>query len=241
LKQKIIIIILLSIFLNGYSQTEKQVCGKVVFNEMPLGKIDIVNLNSKLSSTTDDLGNFCIKAKIGDVLFILSNEYYDIKISLKKDDFIKELLIISLTKKPIELDEVAVTKAQKVGFKVSPEEIALAKLDKFENAPKVVGVYSGEMPYGMDFVGIFKKIFRNNNKEKKETPRFTNFKEYVLSKFDSNEFFNKKLNIKPDELDLFIAFCESDTHSKTIMLHEDILETIEFLMAKNKAFQKLER
>jgi hypothetical protein len=209
---------------------------------MALEKIDVVNLNSKKSSTTDSQGNFSIEAKVGDELFVLSNDFYDIKISLTKEDFKLEKLIINLSKKPIELDEVTINKVEKISIKVSPEEIKMAKLSKYESSPKVLGVYTGEMPYGVDFVGLYKKIFKSNkNKDKKETPRFTNFKEYTFSKINTVDFIYNNLGIKRDELDLFMAFCESDSNYKAIMEREDTLETMEFLTAKSELFKKLER
>lgn len=209
---------------------------------MAIEKIDVVNLAIKKSSTTDSEGNFSLEAKAGDELFILSNDYYDIKIMLTKEDLTSEKFIVKLSKKPIELKEVAIAKVEKVGVIVSPEEIRMAKIAKFENSPKVLGVYTGEMPYGVDFVGLFKKIFKSNKKKDKEgTSKFTSFKEYAVSKFDVNEFFYKKLDVNLEELDLFMAFCETDANYKAIMQREDTLETMEFLTTKNEAFKKLER
>ena len=94
----------------------------------------------------------------------------------------------------------------------------------------------------VDFVGLFKKIFKSNKKKDKEgTSKFASFKEYAVSKFDVNEFFYKKLDINLEELDLFMTFCESDDNYKGIMKREDTLETLEFLTSKNEAFKKLER
>lgn len=242
MKQKLLLLLFFFTFLNCFSQDRKTIHGKVVFNEMAIEKIDVVNLTIKKSSTTDAEGNFSIEAKAGDELFILSNDYYDIKIMLTKEDFTSEKFIIKLSKKPIELKEVAITKVEKINVKVSPEEIRMAKIAKFENSPKVLGVYTGEMPYGVDFVGLFKKIFKSNKKkDKNETPKFASFKEYAVSKFDVNEFFYKKLDINLEELDLFMAFCESDDNYKGIMEREDTLETLEFLTSKNEAFKKMER
>lgn len=242
MKLKLSLLAFIFAFLSCFSQTIKTIHGKVVFNGMALEKIDVVNLNSKKSSTTDSEGNFSLEAKVNDVLFVLSKEYYDVKITLTANDFSKERLTITVSKKPIELDEVTITKAEKVSVTVSPEEIRMGKLSSYENSPKVLNVYTGEMPYGVDFVGLFKKIFKSNKKkDTDEEPRFATFKEYALSKFDINEFFYKKLNLKPEELDLFISFCESDNNYKAIMQREDTLETMEFLMVKNKAFKKLER
>lgn len=242
MKLKLLLSFLLFAFFYCFAQAQKTINGTVVCNEMALEKIDVVNLNSKKSSTTDSQGNFSIEAKVNDVLLVLSKDYYDIKVTITAADFSKDRLRIALSKKPIELDEVTINKVEKVNVIVSPDEIAMSKIAKFESAPKTVGVYTGEMPYGMDFVGLFKKIFKSNKKkDKNETSRFVSFKEYAVSKFDADEFFYKKLKIKPDELDLFISFCESDAHYKTIMEREDTLETMEFLMARNEAFQKLER
>ena len=242
MKQKLLLLLFFFTFLNCFSQDRKTIHGKVIFNEMAIEKIDIVNLTIKKSSTTDAEGNFSIEAKAGDELFVLSNDYYDRKITLEKKDFTSEKFIISLSKKPIELKEVAITKVEKISVKVSPEEIRMAKIAKFENSPKVLGVYTGEMPYGVDFVGLFKKIFKSNKKKDKDgTSKFASFKEYAVSKFDVNDFFYKKLKINLQELDLFMAFCETDANYKAIMQREDTLETMEFLTTKNEAFKKLER
>ena len=209
---------------------------------MALEKIDVVNLNSKKSSTTDSQGNFSIEEKVNDVLLVLSKDYYDIKVTITAADFLKDRLRISLSKKPIELDEVTVTSVGKVNFGITPEEIKMAKLSKYENSPKVLGVYTGEMPYGVDFVGLFKKIFKSKKKKDSiKTSRFISFKEYSFSKINTVDFIYKKLGIKRDELDLFMAFCESDPNYKAVMEREDTLETMEFLTAKSELFKKLER
>lgn len=242
MKQKLLLSFLLFTFFYYFAQAQKTINGTVVCNEMALEKIDVVNLNSKKISTTDSQGNFSIEAKANDVLFILSKDYYDIKVTITAADFLKDRLRIALSKKPIELDEVTINKVEKVNVIVSPEEIAMSKIAKFESAPKTVGVYTGEMPYGMDFVGLFKKIFKSNKKkDKKETPRFANFKEYTFFKINTDDFIYNNLGIKREELDLFMVFCESDSNYKAVMEREDTLETMEFLTAKSELFKKLER
>lgn len=242
MKLKLLLSFLLFTFLYCFAQPQKTINGTVVCNEIALEKIDVVNLISKKSSTTDSQGNFSIEAKVGDELFVLSNDYYDIKISLTKEDFKLEKFIINLSKKPIELDEVTINKVEKNSIKVSPEEIRMAKIAKFENSPKVLGVYTGEMPYGVDFVGLFKKIFKSNKKkDKEETPKFASFKEYALSVFDLKEFFYIKLNLKPEELDLFMAYCENGITYREIMKNGNPLETMGFLISKNEEFKKLGR
>ena len=240
MEPKLLLPFLFFTFLHCFSQSEKTIRGEIVFNEIAVEKIDIVNLNSKKSSTTDSSGNFNIIAKVDDILFILSEEYYDIKVKVTQSLFDQNNIIINLEKKPIALDEVTVKKTAKVGHIVSPEEIAMTKITKFENSPKTIGVYTGEMPYGTDFVGIFKKIF--GSKKKKDNPKnskFSTFKDYLLYKLDQKEFFFNTLKIKPEELDLFIEFSQKDAAHKSIMQNDNILETIEFLIAKKKEFDAL--
>jgi hypothetical protein len=67
----------------------------------------------------------------------------------------------------------------------------------------------------------------------------TNFKEYALSKFDKDEFFIKKLNIKPEDLFLFFSYCEKDLKSQPIIDNQNELETMDFLISKNIEFKKL--
>jgi hypothetical protein len=241
LKLKLLLLTFLFAFLNCFSQTVKQIHGKIVFNGMAIEKIDIVNLATKKNSTTNSEGNFTIEAKVGDELFILSNDYYDIKMLLKNEDFSNEILIINLSKKPIELDEVTINKVEKIKVIVSPEEIKMARLAKYENGPKIAGFYTAEMPYETDFVGLFKKIFKSNKKKEKDKSRFIDFKSYIHSKFDITSYFYKKLDLKPEEIDLFFTFIENDPKHKTIMKNENSLETIEFLNTKHEVFKKLER
>jgi hypothetical protein len=223
-----------------FAQAQKTINGKVVCNAMALEKIDVVNLNSKKSSTTDSQGNFSIEAKVGDELFVLSNDYYDIKISLTKEDFKLEKVIINLSKKPIELDEVTINKVEKISLKVSPEEIRMAKIAKFENSPKVLGVYTGEIPYGVDFIQIGKmvgKLFKSNNPKPKATEEKITFKEYAKANFEES-FFSKTLGLKKEEIPELLNYCEANPQSKTI-IEKDELAILEFLLSNKTEFKKL--
>jgi hypothetical protein len=223
-----------------FAQAQKTINGIVVCNAMALEKIDVVNLNSKKSSTTDSQGNFSIEAKVGDELFVLSNDYYDIKISLTKENFKLEKVIINLTKKPIELDEVTINKVEKISLKVSPEEIRMAKIAKFENSPIVLGVYTGEMPYGVDFIQIGKmagKLFKSNNPKPKAKEEKITFKEYAKANFEES-FFSKTLELKKEEIPEFLNYCEANPQSKTI-IEKDELAILEFLLTNKTEFKKL--
>ncbi len=228
----------------GFSQSGKQIHGKVLFGQTELSGIDVVNLNSRESSTTDKKGHFSISAKVKDTLFIISKEYADRRIALTQELLEQENLILYLEKKPIELDDVEITTTPSVKFKVSQADLDAGKLAKQANALKVQNVYDGTIENGIDFVRMGKgllNLFKNKDKVKPEKPLpAIPLKEYLATNFDKN-FYTDKLKLKPEEIDLFISFCEADPKSKTITEHRDILEVMDFLMAKNEEFKKLER
>ncbi|MGL2962334.1 hypothetical protein ACSVH2_00780 [Flavobacterium sp. RSB2_4_14] len=225
----------------GFSQKPKLVHGKIVSEEMALSAIDIVNINSKKITKSASDGSFSIMAKIGDELFIISKEYIDQKIVLTKQQFDQKNLIVKLEKKPIELEDVNVVKAESMKIKVSQADMDQAKLIKQQNTLKVPNVQTGEIENGVDFVRIGKdisKLLKNKDEEKtSNTAPKIGFKEYINSNFD-NVFFIEELKIKAEEVNLFISYCEVDATSKSILENQNLLETTEFLLNKNEDFKK---
>ena len=94
----------------------------------------------------------------------------------------------------------------------------------------------------MDFVRIGKdiiKLFTTKDENIKSKKPKIEFKEYINANFDT-AFFTKTLNLKPEEIFLFLEFCEADSKAKTIVDSNNKMMSMEFLIKKNKAFQKLD-
>ena len=242
MKQTLLLLPFLFSYCFSFSQTEKLIHGKVLSGELFLKNIDIVNINSKKSVTTDSNGGFIILAKVDDELFILSKEYIDVKITLTQKEFDKNNLVIILEKKPIEIEEVKVQNKIKLRPIITQADLDAIKLAKQESSPKVPNVYTGEIENGMDFIRLGKDImglFKNKDKvkSKKSLPPIE-FKDYIHSAFNE-DFFSKKLKLNPDEIDLFLSFCEVDAKAKTIVEHQDEFETMDFLISKKEDFKRL--
>jgi hypothetical protein len=228
----------------GFSQSEKLIRGKVLSGETPLSNIDIVNMNSKKSVTTDSFGNFNILAKTGDELFIISKEYVDKKTVLTQEQANQNNILIYLEKKPVVLDDVTITTMPSIKFKLTQSDIDAGKLSKQAKALKVQNVYDGTIENGVDFIRLFKgliNLFKNKDKEeiKKNIP-LPSFKDYLNSHYDRHFYLNN-LKLKPEEIDLFIAYCEADHRAKSLAERQDLLEMADFLFEKNEEFKKLER
>jgi len=54
-----------------------------------------------------------------------------------------------------------------------------------------------------------------------------------------NTFFTNTLNLKEDEIGLFLVFCENDSKSKTLQKPESQFELIDFLITKNREFKRI--
>ena len=234
------ILFLLISFL-GFSQNKNLVSGKISYLGSYQKNIDVINFTTKKITQTNDLGAFTIEAKVNDILIFMSENFVDQKYKLTQEDLEKKILVITLIEKPIPLEEVEITKVKVIKLAaVSYNDAKIAKIQKDAARPKVVGVYTGEMVNGVDFIQIGKfigKLFKSNKpKEVKTEP--IGFKEYAIANFNES-FFSKTLKLKPDETSRFLEYCEADSQSKTAIASNDELTILEFLLTKKAGFDKL--
>ncbi len=197
----------------GFSQSEKLIQGRVLCDDFPLQGIEIVNLNTEKSTKTDSNGRFSISAKAEDMLVFVS-EKYDYKRLLLDQEFLdKNNFTVLLTRKPEQLEEVLVTKAPFNSKGLFSQEVAdEIKLEKGKHRNR--NVYDGT---------TFSKI---------------EFKELAKSNYPENFFINT-LKLKPEEIELFLEFCDADPKSKTILENANPLKLMDFLFVKNNEFRKM--
>lgn len=88
---------------------EKLIKGKVVAEGNDVSGINLVNLVNEKSAVTDENGAFSILVKEEDMLVFSDESFYYKRKIIEADDLKKELLIIQMEPKPIEIEEVIVT------------------------------------------------------------------------------------------------------------------------------------
>lgn len=226
-----------------HSQTEK-VKATVVCNDFALEGIEVVNLVSKNTVKTNNSGVFSILAKVGDEIIFISKNYEYKTITFKEADFQNTNLVIKLVKKTEELDEVVIT--NKIMAPLIPDMQKLLDTqvpdDKYSQKKNPFGT-DGSILYGPDVVQILGKLGKllKKNKEKmsKETTKI-DFKTLAENSL-SQDFFSKQLKLNPEEIPLFLEFCDADSKSKKIMENSNELELMDFLFAKNSEFKKLKK
>jgi hypothetical protein len=231
MKVKLLFLSLFIVFQFGYSQTEKTRKGKVVSENFPLQGVEILNLRSKKTTITDMNGDFSIEAKAKDTLMFIAKNYQYKKLILEKEHDEKTNLLISLIRKPEELEEVVVI--SKISFPKIKFDKNIASQLTIEKAAinrKPTGVYDGTIENGM---GITIPLFSGRKKIHQ-----IEFKELVKKTNDEN-YYLEILKLKPEELGLFIEFCDADPKSKTVLENSNPLKILDFLLAKNVEFRKL--
>ncbi|MBP6182996.1 hypothetical protein [Flavobacterium sp.] len=226
----------------GFSQTEKLIKGKVLCNDYPVQGIEILNLVSEKTTITNSNGEFSILAKAEDLLVFVSEKYDYKRLFLEQEDIKKPNLIILLTRKPEQLEEVVIYKPTLGHINYFSQDAAdEINLKKAANNPKPLGVYDGALVNSPDLMrigGMILSLFvKQKETTKKKIPEIK-FKELATATC-TQEYFYKTLRLNSEEVSLFLEFCDADPKSKIILENANPLSLMDFLFAKNVEFKKL--
>ena len=238
---KFVIFFLFLIVHVSFSQSETVYKGKILCNNFPIENIEIINLNSEKSTFSNSAGEFSIAAKAEDIVVFASKLYEYKRISVLTEYLNNLSQTISLIKKPEELNEVIITKMkwQHIGSdKNASNQIAL---DKMQSQIKNPFIYDGSISNGLDFIKIGRliiDIFKKDEISIKNKIPEIQFYELAKNK-NYQEYYSKSLNLKLEEIELFLQFCDADPKSKIVAANNNSLELMDFLFSKNLEFKKL--
>ncbi|OXB08916.1 hypothetical protein B0A81_07070 [Flavobacterium plurextorum] len=226
------------------AQTEKLLHGKVISNNSPLNKVEVINKTAKTSTRTNERGEFSIIVKAKDSLLFFSKDYLFARLKITAKEIETNNLIINMIPKAEELNEVVILDKKTTSIKLSKEEILQIKLNSHKPKPglKIEGYHDfGPNPYAPDFVYLGKQIYYLLKKEdEKPKPKIKKIEFVQLIRNTINpDFFDKDLKLKPEEKELFLQFCDADPKSKIIPENPNILSITDFLYTKNEEFRKL--
>lgn len=231
MKIKLPFFFLLLVYQFGFSQTEKLIQAKVLCEDFPLQGIEVLNLASKVTTITDSNGKFSILAKAKDTLMFVSKNYEYKRFFLKKEDVEKNNIIIYLTRKMEQLEEIIVI--SKINFpkiKFDKNIASQLTIEKAAKNPKPYGVYDGTIENGMGMT--------INLPSGRKKIHEIEFKE-LMKKSYNDSFYIETLKLKPEEIGLFIEFCDADPKSKTVLKNTNPLKSMDFLMSKKIEFKKM--
>jgi hypothetical protein len=219
--------------------------GQVVNDSLKIENGVIFNVNSKTGTIINSKGFFSILAKVNDTLVFSSLAFKTKKIKLSQKDFSAPYLRTKLEILTKQLVEVVVH-AKKIIHPIeggnSQKYADMQFFDDEKSSPKNTAMLPDlAIQNGMNFVRMYKdvlKVLKINNPERTDFISPMGFTEVVMKRV-SYTFFTNNLNLKEDEIGLFLVFCENDSKSKTLLKRESQFELIDFLVTKNKEFKRI--
>lgn len=245
MKRKRLAILFFILIQMGYSQTKKSLKGMVCSGSQPLQGVEVINLYTQKTALTNNKGEFLIEGRANDSLYFYSKNYDIKKIKITHQLINDNNAMIELMMKPEELNEVVVTKMSAFKWKGNKnweqQKIDQNTVEKNATKPKTIGVNDGTITNGMDLMRIGKSLislFSNNKESEKKEASSIVFKDFVKANCYEN-YFTETLKLKPEEIELFLDYCDADPESKEKSTTKNVLSVMDYLLKKNEAFQKL--
>ncbi|MBB4800469.1 hypothetical protein HNP37_000508 [Flavobacterium nitrogenifigens] len=218
----------------SFSQTDKLLHGKVLSQNVPLNKVEVINKTAKTSTRTNEHGEFSILVRPKDSLLFFSKDYFFKRMKISQENIDQNNIIVNMILKPEELDEVLITEIKFPKVSAADENSTVIPRPPISNP----GVYSGGIANGADLLAIF-SLFRKKDKKIKAIKfKELDFKQLAEATVPL-DFFTNDLKINSEEKDLFLQFCDADPQAKELAKRKNLLYTMDFLNTKNKEFKKL--
>ena len=238
------------VFVYSSSLAQKSIVkleGTVRNDSIFLQDINILNLTSNIGASSDKNGNYIIYASIGDSIQFSSINYKQRIVKISKSHIENKTITVYLEQGINELDEVEIRQSFQPNWgKLSLPRGAILDNDeitlkKAPNAMKFTDPTYGNS--GVDIVGIgislINKIFQKGRERKDEERNIKKEKQVFIEKIIENigtEFFTAHLNIKEEEIYLFLYYCE-DNGLKNFYNSEEFLIK-NFLIKQSKEYNQ---
>ncbi|ESU29426.1 hypothetical protein FLJC2902T_08280 [Flavobacterium limnosediminis JC2902] len=261
MKTKVLLFLLLfSITVNAQHTNRVLLRGTVVSDSVDVDNIIIKNTTSNKITVTDVKGNFSLFVKERDTLVFSSISFESSILIISKLHLEDKTVKIRLAVKINALEELVVRpyaltgnletdsksiKAEVVSLDTRKVDFSnpLPKYNKVDNSLAQITPGSGNSFQGIDFVAVGKMakeaIFKP--KPKKEHIEYVSekiFSDAVKEKFDP-QFFTETLHVKPEEVDLFLAYCdETPSENRALLNPKKEFELIEYLLKKSEEYHK---
>lgn len=258
---KLLLLLLFPCFLFSQFVPRQIFRGKIVSDTLAVERVTITNISSNIVAITDDFGKFSIYAKAKDTLIISSVAFDTVRLIVEESDFGFEVLKIKLDVSVNVLDEVIIKpikltgdlasdskKIKTVGSPLLKGEKLAPRDYEISSTTKPVNSVNGNVDKSLDginFIAIgemlYKVIFKPKPKKDKSYDKrtFLIFADVVKEKF-TYHFFSNTLNLKNEEIPLFLNFADTNEVSKNKLLkYENEFLLIEYLIKKSEEFRKI--
>ncbi|MEM6685789.1 MAG: carboxypeptidase-like regulatory domain-containing protein [Bacteroidota bacterium] len=220
--------------------------GAVVYRNVKVIGVNIVNNTTSKGTTTNQKGEFEILVKKDDIL-IFSSVQYTIKEIVITDKIIdNNRLVVEVKEKVEALDEVVISPENREKFLDFQEE-QIASYQNYQFADDRYSTVPNEalgqrQNLGGNLIGLvgllINSIFKKSGKSKKEEPKpiylRTSFNE-IRDRY-KDDFFTKNLGIPKDKISDFLYYCDDQMPSEDIFLDKNEFLMIDFMVKHSKEY-----
>lgn len=214
--------------------------GQVIYRGNNVANENVYNSTTEVGTITDSDGRFVIPVKVGDKLLFTAVNYQLMAFEVTQEILTKNRLVVEVTEKVTELDEVVVSPENQEKFLEVKNEAFKEfeyEIDRTTEVKNVAYLSQNERIEGnLNFVSIFKAIFNAKNKNNGEDSAPLKVSEVMRQVYD-DEFFVSDLKLPQDKIDAFLLYCDDKMGSKSLLKKENEFQLIDFLVTHSKTFK----
>ncbi|WP_046757286.1 carboxypeptidase-like regulatory domain-containing protein [Kordia jejudonensis] len=245
MKQKLLLIcLLISTMLVAQDAERKILRGKVIYRQVNVVGVNIVNNTTSKGTATNSKGEYEILAKAGDILIFSSVQYTIKEITVTDKIIANNRLVVEVTEKVEELDEAVISPENKEKFLDFQEE-EIAKYKDYQFADDRYSAVRNEALLQENFQGanilgivglLLNSIIGKGKKREKEKAIYerTSFND-IRSRY-KDDFFTKNLNIPEDQISAFLYYCDDQMPSEDLFTTKNEFLMIDFMVKHSKTF-----
>jgi len=217
--------------------------GQVLYRNSFVQDEAVVNSTRDLSTITDQNGAFEIYVAVGDELVFKAVNYQLEVVKITTDIIQNNRLVVEVTERVNELDEVVVGPENQQKFiELKNEEFKGYDYGIDRSTPvqnTVLSPSATGMRDGLNFVAMYKllkSLLFSADPEKPSVPLSK-----ALRTVYEDDFFINDLGLELAEIELFLKFCNETIPARDLLRKENEFELIEFLVNSSTAFKEQNR
>lgn len=213
--------------------------GHVLYKNVDVANEYVINSTSEEATVTDEDGEFAIRVKEGDELVFTAVNYQYQLVEITPEILAKNRIIVSVNEKITELDEVVVTPENEERYlQVKNEEFKEVEYE-IDRTTEVENIALSRtdrgMQDGLNFVNIFKAIFKSKPDNTVEAPKLQVSE--VLRRVYDDRFFVEDLKLQQNQIEAFLTYCDEQLPARSLLRKENEFQLIDSLVNLSKSFR----
>ena len=224
----------------SFSQDRQLIQGNVIYRNIDVPAVNVINNTSQNSTITNDQGEFEIYAMEGDEIIFSSVQYIIRTVRINSEIIRNKRLVVQINQRIRELDEVVITPDNAEKFLDLKEEQFKGFDYVADKSTKIQNVLTDDRQFvnGIDFINIFRLLSTLVDSRSEEDKLNIRPSEALPQILDDN-FFNEVLKLKSFEVSDFLLKLDSDKKLKNLLLEKNQFLLIDYLFERVDIYKEL--